>query len=260
MTLTRTPIIAGNWKLHKTIAEARELAGAIKAFMPKEPACEVVLGPVATALSAVAEVLKGTKIGLAAQDVYWEEQGAFTGEIGPGFLKDAGCTHCIVGHSERRQLFGETNRAVRQKIAALLTHHVVPIMCVGETLEEREAGKTLEVVLGQVEAGLAGLDAVGLAPLVLAYEPVWAIGTGLTAQPSDAQEVHAAIRKSLGELKGEPWVHGVRILYGGSVKPSNAAELLAQPDIDGALVGGASLAPDTFTPIIEAGFARANKD
>ncbi len=257
MTTTRTPIIAGNWKLHKTIAEARELAGVIRKYADDHGGCEVVLAPVATSLSAVAEVLRGSDVGLAAQNVYWEDQGAFTGEIGPSLLKDAGCTHCIVGHSERRQLFGEKNISVRDKVAALLQHGLAPIMCVGETLDQREAGQTLDVVLGQVEAGIAGLDAVGLAPLVLAYEPVWAIGTGRTAQPEDAQEVHAAIRASLAELKGEPWAHGVRILYGGSVKPNNAAELLSQLDIDGALVGGASLAPDTFTPIIDAGIARA---
>lgn len=257
MTTTRVPIIAGNWKLHKTIAQARELAGAVKAHVGSQAECEVVIAPVATALSSVAEVLRGSAIGLAAQDCYWEDEGAFTGEIGPTLLKDAGCTHCIIGHSERRQLFGETNISVRDKVAAVLQHQLVPIMCVGETLKQREAGKTLDIVLGQVEAGLAGLDAVGLAPLVLAYEPVWAIGTGLTAKPEDAQQVHSAIRDCLGDLKGEPWAHGVRILYGGSVKPANAAELLAEPDIDGALVGGASLTPDAFTPIIDAGVARA---
>ncbi len=257
MKTTRVPIIAGNWKLNKTIAQARELAGAVKAYAGGETACEVVIAPVATALASVAEVLRGSAVGLAAQDCYWEDEGAFTGEIGPTLLKDAGCTHCIIGHSERRQLFGETNISVRDKVAAVLQHGLVPIMCVGETLKQREAGKTLDIVLGQVEAGLAGLDAVGLAPLVVAYEPVWAIGTGLTAKPQDAQEVHAAIRDSLADLKGEPWAHGVRILYGGSVKPANAAELLAEPDIDGALVGGASLTPDAFTPIIDAGVARA---
>jgi triosephosphate isomerase len=172
-------------------------------------------------------------------------------------LVDAGCSSCIVGHSERRQYFGETDAGVRKKVAALLLHKVVPVVCVGESLEQREAGQTLDVVLGQVEAATDGLDAVALAPLVVAYEPIWAIGTGRTAKAEDAQDVHHAIRSHLAELKGESWADSVRILYGGSVKPSNADELLTQPDLDGALVGGASLSADNFIPIIDAGVRRA---
>ncbi len=255
--MTRTPLIAGNWKLNNTIAESEALAGAIGARVGQGLACEVVVAPVATALSAVAETLGGTAVGLAAQNTHWEDSGAFTGELGPTLLMDVGCSHCIIGHSERRQLFGETDRGVRKKAAALLVHKLVPIVCVGESLEQREAGETLDVVLGQVEAATEGLDAVALAPLVIAYEPIWAIGTGRTAKAEDAQEVHAAIRARLAELKGDSWASTVRVLYGGSVKPGNADELLAQPDVDGALVGGASLSAESFIPIIEAGVRRA---
>jgi triosephosphate isomerase len=253
----RTPLIAGNWKLHNTVAESQALAGAIAAHVGGGLACDVVVGPVATSLTAVAQTLQGSAVGLSAQNTHWEDSGAFTGELSPTLLLDAGCGYCIIGHSERRQFFGETDAGVRKKIAALLVHKVVPILCVGESLEQREAGKTLEVVLGQIEAATEGLDAVALAPLVVAYEPIWAIGTGRTAKAEDAQEVHGAIRAKLAELKGESWANSVRILYGGSVKPANADELLAQTDIDGALVGGASLSADNFIPIIDAGARRA---
>lgn len=255
----RRPLVAGNWKLHKTLAESEALAAAVAERVGAGLSCEVVVAPVATALATVSRVLDGSGVGLCAQNTYWEDQGAFTGELSPALLKDAGCGYCIVGHSERRQLFGETDAGVREKVAALLSHKMVPIVCVGESLEQREAGKTLEVVLGQVEGATVGLDAVGLAPLVVAYEPIWAIGTGRTAKAGDAQEVHAAIRAHLGQLKGDSWAQTVRILYGGSVKPSNAVELLSEPDIDGALVGGASLAPENFVPIIDAGVGRAEK-
>jgi triosephosphate isomerase len=253
----RTPLIAGNWKLHNTVAESQALAGAIAAYVGSGLACEVVVGPVATSLTAVAETLRGSAVGLSAQNTHWEDLGAFTGELSPILLRDAGCSHCILGHSERRQLFGESDAGVRKKVAALLAHELVPIVCVGESLEQREAGQTLAVVLGQVEAAVEGLDAAALAPLVIAYEPIWAIGTGRTAKAEDAQEVHGAIRAKLAELKGESWAKTVRILYGGSVKPANAEELLAQPDIDGALVGGASLSAADFLPIIDAGVVRA---
>lgn len=255
--MTRTPLIAGNWKLNNTIAESEALARAIGARVGQGLACQVVVAPVATSLSAVAKTLGGTAVGLAAQNTHWEDSGAFTGELSPTLLIDVGCSHCIIGHSERRQLFGETDRGVRKKVAALLVLKLVPIVCVGESLEQREAGETLDVVLGQVEAATEGLDAVALAPLVIAYEPIWAIGTGRTAKAEDAQEVHAAIRARLAELKGESWASTVRVLYGGSVKPGNADELLAQPDVDGALVGGASLTAEGFIPIIEAGVRRA---
>lgn len=254
---SRTPLIAGNWKLHKTLAESKELAGAIAAHVGPTEACEVVVSPVATSLAAVHEAIHGSAVGLAAQNVYWEASGAFTGELSPTLLADVGCSHCIIGHSERRQYFAESDEGVRKKVGALIGEGLVPIMCVGESLEQREAGKTLDVVLGQVEAGTDGYDAVVLASLVVAYEPIWAIGTGKTAKAEDAQEVHQAIRAHLGSLKGQSWADQLRILYGGSVKPANADELLAQPDVDGALVGGASLTAENFIPIIEAGTRRA---
>jgi len=253
----RTPMIAGNWKLHNTIAQSTQLASAIAAPVGGGLACDVVVAPVATSLGAVGEAVAGSKVGLCAQNTYWEDSGAFTGELSPALLLDAGCGYCIVGHSERRQYFGETDAGVRKKVEALLRHKVVPIVCVGESLEQREAGKTLDVVLGQVQAAIHGLDAVALAPLIVAYEPIWAIGTGRTAKPEDAQEVHRAIRGQLADLKGSAWADSVRVLYGGSVKPSNADDLLAQPDLDGALVGGASLRADDFIPIIDAGVRRA---
>jgi triosephosphate isomerase len=255
--MSRRPLIAGNWKLHNTIADSQALAGVIAAHVGGGLACEVVVAPVATSLSAVRQTLEGSAVGLSAQNTHWEDSGAFTGELSPALLVDAGCSSCIVGHSERRQYFGETDAGVRKKVAALLLHKVVPVVCVGESLEQREAGQTLDVVLGQVEAATEGLDAVALAPLVVAYEPIWAIGTGRTAKAEDAQDVHHAIRSHLAGLKGKSWADSVRILYGGSVKPSNADELLTQPDVDGALVGGASLSADNFIPIIDAGVRRA---
>lgn len=253
----RKPMIAGNWKLHNTIAQSTQLAGAIASHVGSGLACEVVVAPVATSLSAVRQTIEGSKVGLGAQNTFWEDSGAFTGELSPALLLDAGCGYCIVGHSERRQYFGETDAGVRKKVAALLAHGIVPIVCIGESLEQREAGKTLEIVLGQVEAATDGLDAPTLTPLVVAYEPIWAIGTGRTAKAEDAQEVHEAIRGRLADLKSSSWAKTVRVLYGGSVKPSNADELLAQPDVDGALVGGASLSADDFIPIIDAGVRRA---
>jgi triosephosphate isomerase len=253
----RKPMIAGNWKLHNTVSESRALARAIAGRVGNPLACDVVLAPVATSLAAVKQAVDGSAVRVAAQNTYWEDSGAFTGELSPALLLDVGCEYCIIGHSERRQYFGETDAGVRKKVAALLVHKVVPILCVGESLEQREAGKTLDVVLGQVEAATEGLDAVALAPLVVAYEPIWAIGTGRTAKAEDAQDVHRAIRGHLAELKGQSWADSVRILYGGSVKPDNANELLSQPDVDGALVGGASLSADNFIPIIDAGVRRA---
>jgi triosephosphate isomerase len=253
----RKPLIAGNWKLHKTIAESKALAGAIASHVGTGLACDVVVAPVATSIAAARESVRGSAVGLSAQNTHWEDFGAWTGELSPALLVDAGCGYCIIGHSERRQFFGETDAGVRKKVSALLVHKVVPILCVGESLEQREAGDTLKVVLGQVEAATEGLDAVALAPLVVAYEPIWAIGTGRTAKAEDAQEVHLAIRDHLSALKGKSWADSVRILYGGSVKPGNAQELLSQPDVDGALVGGASLSTDNFIPIIDAGVRRA---
>ena len=251
--MSRRPIIAGNWKLHKSVTESVELARGVLHRVPREASCEVVVAPVFTALYPVHEALgDNARVVLAAQDVYWENEGAFTGEVSPPLLKDVGCEYVIVGHSERRHVFGETDDEVRRKVAALLSHGLTPIVCVGEMLEQREAGETEAVVLGQVDAALEGLTASSVRRLVIAYEPVWAIGTGKTAQPEDAQAVHAAIRGRLRQSFDAETADGMRILYGGSVKPKNAADLLAQPDIDGALVGGASLKADDFVAIIEA--------
>ena len=248
----RRPLVAGNWKMHKTLAESVSLARELKAALAGPTDAEVVVAPVFTSLAGVCQALEGSVVRVSAQNCHAEDKGAFTGEIAPPMLADVGCSHCIVGHSERRQLFGETDEGVRRKVGALLAHGLSPIVCVGETLAQREAGATLDVVLAQVDAALSGLDAAELAPVVLAYEPVWAIGTGRTASPSDAQEVHAAIRARVAESHGRRLADALRILYGGSVKPQNAADLLSQPDIDGALVGGASLTASTFVPIIEA--------
>lgn len=240
-------LVAGNWKMHLTLREARALAREIVQGLDRGSRSEVVLAPPYTALAAVAEELQGSPVKLAAQDTFWEEKGAFTGAISPLMLKDVGCTYVILGHSERRQHFGETNYTVNRKVKAALAAGLVPLVCVGETLAEREAGQTLGVVETQVREGLAGFPPG--APLVLAYEPVWAIGTGRTATPRQAQEVQAFIRTLLPEVVG---TREVRILYGGSVTPENAGQLLAEPDIDGALVGGASLKGESFLAIIAA--------
>jgi|UniRef100_A0A7V6DR08 triosephosphate isomerase len=245
----RTKMIAGNWKMHKTLAEARALAREIVQGVGKEPRTEVVLAPPYTALAAVAEEISGSPVLLAAQDTFWEEKGAFTGAIAPGMLADVGCTYVIVGHSERRQHFGDDDEAVNRKVHAVLAAGLRPIMCVGETLGEREDGKTFAAVETQVLNGLAGFPAAEQARLVIAYEPVWAIGTGKTATPTQAQEVHRLIRNLLADTLG---TGDIRILYGGSVTPENAASLMAEPDIDGALVGGASLKAASFLGIIRA--------
>jgi triosephosphate isomerase len=246
----RLPFIAGNWKMHKTLAEARALARDIRQGVAPARRAEVALAPPYTALAAVAEELAGSDIRLAAQNAFWEKQGAFTGAISPPMLADVGCHYVIIGHSERRQHFGETNATVNRRLKAVLDAGMAVILCVGETLQEREGGTTFEVVRTQLREGLAGV-AVGADRLVIAYEPVWAIGTGKTATPQQAQEVHAFIRSLLREFMG-PVAEATRIQYGGSVTPDNAATLLAQPDIDGALVGGASLKPELFLPIIAA--------
>jgi triosephosphate isomerase len=249
--VARKKFVCGNWKMHKTSAEARalvaELRGLAEGLAEK---VDVAVAPPFTALAAAAEALRGSKIQLAAQNVHAEPQGAFTGEVSAAMLAESGCRHVIVGHSERRQLFGETDEGVRKKVGAVLAAGMRPIVCVGETLAEREAGKTLEVVGRQVRGGLSGLPANVLAALTVAYEPVWAIGTGKTATTAQAQEVHAAIRALLRELAAGV-ADQVRIQYGGSVKPDNAAELMAQPDVDGALVGGASLKAADFSQIVK---------
>jgi len=245
----RRPIIAGNWKMHKTIAEAAALARSVVAAAGSEGP-EVVVCPPFTALAAVAGVTAGSGVAVGGQDVFWEDQGAFTGEVSAPMLLDAGCRYVIIGHSERRQFFGETDASVNKKLKAALAHKLVPIVCVGETLAEREAGATEEVVGRQVREGLAGLAPEEAAGIVIAYEPVWAIGTGRTASPADAQAVCAYIRQLAAEMFGGKAAAALRIQYGGSVKPDNIAELMAQPDIDGALVGGASLDAAAFSKII----------
>lgn len=246
----REPIIAGNWKMYKTVVEAVNFVAAFREKTTGITGVEMVLCPPFTALGAVAEKLAGTGIAPGAQNCYWQKEGAYTGEIAPGMLKEIGCKYVILGHSERRQYFGETDQSVNKRVRAAIDHGLVPIVCVGELLEEREAGRTESVVGRQVEGALAGLTADEVAGIVIAYEPVWAIGTGRTASAGDAQAVNAYIRGILRRLFGEGTAEGVRIQYGGSVKPGNAAELMAQPDIDGALVGGASLDPDSFARIV----------
>jgi triosephosphate isomerase len=245
-----TKLVAGNWKMHKTLAEARALAREIVRGLGSFPSpVEVVLAPPYTALAAVAEELRDSPVKLAAQDTFWEEKGAFTGAISPLMLADAGCAYVIVGHSERRQHFGDNDLAVNRKVKAVLAAGLIPIMCLGETLTAREDGHTLKVVETQVREGLAGCPPEARKRLVVAYEPVWAIGTGKTATPSQAQEVHAFIRGLLPEVLG---TGAIPILYGGSVTPENAASLMAEPDLDGALVGGASLNAASFLRIVAA--------
>ncbi len=247
----RKPIIAGNWKLNKTVGEARELVTDLKAKVAGVTDVDIVVGPVFTVLAAVAEIIEGTNVKLAAQDMYWEESGAFTGEISPVMLKDVGCEYVIIGHSERRAYFSETNETVNNKVKAAHAYSLKPIVCVGERLEERESGVTKDVVKDHIVNGLAGITAEQMLNTVIAYEPVWAIGTGKTATPEQAQEVHAFIRGLLTELYSSEVAEAVRIQYGGSVKPDNVAELMAQADIDGGLIGGASLDADSFTQIVK---------
>ncbi len=249
--MARKKFVCGNWKMHRTAAEARTLAREVRAAAePLAGRVDVAVAPPFTALFAVGAELAGSRIGLGAQNLHWEAQGAFTGEVSAHMLAEAGCRYVLCGHSERRQLFGDTDEAVRKKTGAALAAGLHPIVCVGETLPERESGRTLEVVGRQVRAALSGLGPDSIGGLTVAYEPVWAIGTGKTASAAQAQEVHAAIRGILKDLAPGA-ADAVRILYGGSVKPDNAAELMSQPDVDGALVGGASLKAIDFTGIIQ---------
>ena len=250
MTPQRTPMIAGNWKMHCTRAEAEALVTGLKVSVAEVTDREVLVAPPFTALEAAARATKGSPILLAAQDMHWEPKGAYTGAVAPGMLKDVGCTHVIIGHSERRQFFAETDETVNKKVEAAFGHGLVPIMCVGELLAEREAGKTMAVLDRQVRNGLKGRDAVDIQRLVVAYEPVWAIGTGKVATPEQAQEVHAYIREVVKEMFGHAASGACRVLYGGSVKPDNVDELMGEQDIDGALVGGASLQVESFARIV----------
>lgn len=246
----RTPLIAGNWKLFKTLAEATGLVEGLKSLVKDVQGVEIVVAPVFTAISSVATATAGSQIKVAAQDCYWEEEGAFTGEVSPGLLKDAGCSYVIIGHSERRQYFGETDETVNRKTKAALAAGLTVLLCVGETLAERESGNTFNLVEAQLRGGLSGIPGNDLKQVVIAYEPVWAIGTGKTASDEQAQEVHAFIRQLVGTLYSQDEADAIRILYGGSVKPENVRGLMAQADIDGALVGGASLKADSFASIV----------
>ena len=248
---TRKPIFAGNWKMHKTAAEgaslARQLVAGLKSISAE---CEVLVAPPFTAIPAVVDAAVGSGVLVGGQNLHWEDKGAFTGEICGPMLKDAGCTHVIIGHSERRQYFGETEQTVNLKISAAIRSGLVPVFCLGETLEERERGKTFDVVKTQLNDGIRGVRPSDPDRFVIAYEPVWAIGTGRTATPAQAQEVHAFLRGELRMLLGTDFAERVRILYGGSVKPDNSSSLMECADIDGGLVGGASLKADDFLGII----------
>jgi triosephosphate isomerase len=248
--MSRTPLLAGNWKMHGTRREAIALARGLATRVGHVRGHEVLIAPPFTALEAVADAIAGTSILLAAQNVHWDAKGAFTGEVSAAMLKEARCTHVIVGHSERRQYFGETDETVRKRAAAALAGGLTPIVCVGEMLAQREAGETAAVVTAQVTTALAGLGGADVEGLVLAYEPIWAIGTGKTATPAQAQEVHMLLRRQVATLASPAVAQRVRILYGGSVKADNIDALMAQPDIDGALVGGASLEIDGFARIV----------
>jgi len=247
----RLPFIAGNWKMHMTLAEARALVTDLVKASLSLPEAEIVVAPPFTALSEVKKVLEGSAVQLAGQNLYWEEKGAFTGEISGPMLKDAGCQYVIIGHSERRQYFGEKDGDVNRKIKASLQHDLFPIVCIGESLEERERGETMSRVSRQIEEGFDGVPDGGFEHVVIAYEPVWAIGTGKTATPGQAEEVHAFIREKLASRDGKERARCAIILYGGSVKPSNAYALMGEKNIDGFLVGGASLEAGTFIQIIK---------
>ena len=247
----RKPLIAGNWKMFKTCAEAVETARQLMDLVADISDTEVMIAPPFTALTPVAEILKESRILLGAQNLHWEKEGAFTGEISPLMLVSAGCQYVIIGHSERRQYFGDTDHSVHKKINAANNNGLIPVFCIGESEKERESGQTFSVLDKQVKKGLESLFADNLKTLVIAYEPVWAIGTGKTATSDQAQEVHQFLRSLVGELFGETLAKSIRILYGGSAKPGNISELMARPDIDGALVGGASLDAETFSKIVQ---------
>mgnify|MGYP000849909719 FL=1 len=248
----RTPILAGNWKMHKTAAEAAALVAESREALLAVDAVDRVFCPPYLAIPKVAELVASTPLGVGAQDLYWEESGAYTGEVAPAMVAEF-CDYVIIGHSERREYFGETDETVNKKIVAALKHGIIPIVCVGETLELREAGKTESWVAGQVRAALHGLTAAQVAGLVIAYEPIWAIGTGLAATAEEAERVIGeVVRATVSELYGDATAAAVRIQYGGSVKPDNALELMGKPNIDGALIGGASLKAADFVAIVQA--------
>ncbi|MEN6413889.1 MAG: triose-phosphate isomerase [Veillonellales bacterium] len=247
----RKPIIAGNWKMHKTIGEAQQLTKELVKLTADAKKVDIVICPTFIALAGVKQALAGSAVKLGAQNMHWEQQGAFTGEISPSMLKDAGCDYVIIGHSERRQYFAETDSTVNEKLKAAFANDLIPILCVGETLEQREAGTTEAIVERQVGIDLAGLSDEQISRMVIAYEPIWAIGTGRTASADDANSVCAFIRQTVGTMFKGSTADEVRIQYGGSVKPANIAELMAKSDIDGALVGGAALDAAGFSKIVK---------
>ena len=248
--VTRRIIMAGNWKMYKTVGESVALVEVLKEALAGVRDREIVVCPPFTALHPVAEVLKGSNVKVGAQNLYPAEEGAYTGEIAPKMLLDVGCQYVILGHSERRQYFQESDQFINEKLQVALEHGIKPILCVGETLEQRGEGRQKSVVSMQVERDLQGIPAEAMKDVAIAYEPIWAIGTGHTATPQQADEMHAAIRYSLGGLYGDQVAQGVCIMYGGSVKPGNVDDLMAQPEVDGALVGGASLDPESFARIV----------
>jgi triosephosphate isomerase len=247
---TRTPLIAGNWKMYKTSSEARETAARLVDLVADVDDVDIMIAPTYTGLESVSGVTKNSRVFLGAQDLFWEKEGAYTGQISAGMLVGAGCQYVIIGHSERRQFFGETDETVNKKIRAAISAGLKPLVCVGETEAERESGQTFSVLDKQIKLGLKGYFVDDLGDLVIAYEPVWAIGTGKTATEEQAQEAHQYIRSLIRELFGDDLSGSMRILYGGSVKPANIDGLMAMTDIDGALVGGASLDPESFSQII----------
>mgnify|MGYP006290905331 CR=1 FL=1 len=247
---SRKPLIAGNWKMFKTCSEAGDTARQLVTLVEQTDAVDMMIAPPFTALTTVSEIIADSPVELGAQNLFWAPEGAYTGEVSAPMLVSAGCRYVIIGHSERRQFFGETDAAINKKIPAAMAASLVPVVCVGETESERDAGKTFSVLDKQIQKGLENINFDAENPPVLAYEPVWAIGTGKTATADQAQEAHAYIRELISKAFGRQLAESIRILYGGSVKPNNIAELMALADIDGALVGGASLKPETFSEII----------
>ncbi len=247
----RKPLISGNWKMFKTCSEATEAASQLAKLVEGVPDRDIMIAPTYTSLALVSAAVKDSIVSVGAQNLFWEDEGAYTGEISAAMITSAGCEYVIIGHSERRQYFNETDENVNKRIKAAIKGNLKPVLCIGETWEDREAEKTFSVLDKQVKKGLEGSSSGDLGSLVIAYEPVWAIGTGKTATTDQAQDVHKFLRSLIKEMYGEKLAESMRILYGGSVKPANIAELMSMPDIDGALVGGASLDPETFSQIVK---------
>ena len=247
----RKPLIAANWKMYKTPKEAHAFTTAFLPLVANAGSVEIALFPPSLAIAVTVESVRGTRVHIGSQNLFWQDEGAFTGEISAPMIRAAGCTHVLIGHSERRQFFGETDETVNRKLHAALKHSLTPVVCVGELLSEREAGQTEDVLRRQTSRALEGISPEMVAPIAIAYEPVWAIGTGRTATPEIAAEAHVVIRSQVAHALGRHAAENMRILYGGSVKPDNAPSLMNQPEIDGALVGGASLDPHSFAKIVE---------